>query len=76
MIVEGNPTGLKERDERLRRLMEVPKFPLWLKIVACALGFLFIYLFVTWAIWAMQTVVVPRVQGRSPGAVTQPAYSP
>ena len=56
--------------------MEVPKFPLWLKIIAFVLGFLFIYLFITWAIWAMQTVVIPRVQGRSPGAVTQPAQYP
>ena len=32
----------------------------------------FVWLFITWAIWAMQTVVIPRVQGRSPGQVTQP----
>ena len=61
-----------ERQTRLTRLLEVPKFPLWLKILASGLGLLFVWLFITWAIWAMQTVVIPRVHGRSPGQVTQP----
>lgn len=61
-----------ERQTRLTRPLEIPKYPLWLKILAFALGFLFVWLFITWAIWAMETVVMPRVQGRSPGQVTQP----
>ena len=64
--------GNAERQTRLTRLLEVPKYPLWLKILACMLGFLFVWLFITWAIWAMQTVVIPRVQGCFPGQVTQP----
>ena len=64
--------GNAERQTRLTRLLEVPKFPLWLKILASGLGLLFVWLFITWAIWAMQTVVIPRVHGRSPGQVTQP----
>ena len=60
-----------ERQGRLKRLLDVPKYPLWLKILAFALGLLFVWLFITWAIWAMETVVIPRVQGRSPGQVTQ-----
>ena len=60
-----------ERQGRLTRLLDVPKYPLWLKILAFALGLLFVWLFITWAIWAMETVVIPRLQGRSPGQVTQ-----
>ena len=62
-----------ERQGRLKRLLDVPKYPLWLKILAFALGLLFVWLFINWAIWAMRTVVIPRLQGRSPGQVTQSA---
>ena len=52
----------QRQEERLDKLRRVPKFPLWLKILAWLGGFLFVWLFVTWAIWAMQTVVIPRLQ--------------
>ena len=60
-----------ERQGRLTRLLDVPRYPLWLKILAFALGVFFVWLFINWAIWAMRTVVIPRLQDRSPGQVTQ-----
>lgn len=57
----------KKRKERIDAISDVPGYPLWLKILASALGLLFVWLLITWAIWSMQTVVIPRVQGRSPG---------
>ena len=57
----------KKRKERIDAISDVPGYPLWLKILASALGLLFVWLLITWAIWSMRTVVIPRVQGRSPG---------
>ena len=65
-----------ERQARVMRLLDIPKYPLWLKILAFALGLLFICMFIAWAIWAMETVVIPRLMGRSPGLITQPARIP
>lgn len=50
----------RKRHAQLKQLADVPRTPLWLKILAFAMILFFAYLLVTWAIWSMQTVVIPR----------------
>ena len=61
------PPEDKKRKGRIDAISDVPRYPLGLKILASALGLLFVWLLITWAIWSMRTVVIPRVHGRSPG---------
>jgi len=63
-VYPDSPADEARKRERLTALTTVQKMPLWLKIIAAFLGVLFLWLFLTWCIWAMQDVVIPRVWGR------------
>ena len=52
---------------RLEKLMKVPRWPLWLRVIFLFLGLFFVLLFIRWAIWSMETVVIPRLEGRPVG---------
>ena len=71
-IITSPKNGIEEQRERLRQLLDVPKYPLWLKILAFAVGLLFVMMLIWWAIWSMQTVVIPDIMGWPRGRVTQP----
>lgn len=46
---------------RALAIANVPKRPLWLKIVFWVVGLFFAFLFFLWAYWALRGVIIPRL---------------
>ena len=59
----GMQDAKAKREAILRERMRMPKTPWPIKILAVFFGLFFLYLFVSWVIWALFSVVIPRLTG-------------